>query len=330
MKKLMNAPEDYVTDMLKGIYSAYPDKLKPVGSDLRELVTANKKQGKVGLVTGGGSGHLPLFLGYVGDGMLDGCAVGEVFQSPTADQMANVTREVDSGAGVLYIFGNYNGDIFNFKMAEETVSFEDDIKIEKVIGTDDIATDDHSKRRGVAGIFFVYKCAGAAADKGLDLAGVKRIACLANDSVRTMGIALSACILPRVGKPGFSIDDNMMEIGMGIHGEPGVSTQELKSADEIVNQIMGHLLSDLECKQGDEVAVLVNGLGSTPLDELYILMNRVSEVLGEKGISLYRSYIGEYVTSMDMAGASISLLLLNDELKPLLDAPANTPFFKQF
>ncbi len=336
MKKLMNAPENYVEDMLRGIYAAYPDQLKPAGSDLRCLVTAKKKHGKVAIVTGGGSGHLPLFLGYVGDGMLDGCAVGEVFQSPSAEQILTVTREADAGAGVLHLFGNYNGDKFNFRLASEMAEFEHGIRVHSVIAGDDIAAEAEpdgsmpGKRRGVAGIFFVYKCAGAAAKSGLDLESVKNVALESCRNVRTLGVALSACILPRVGKPGFQVAEDEIEIGMGIHGEPGIRIEKMKSSDEIVKDMMGALLADLSCVENDEVAVLVNGLGSTPLDELYIMMGRVAAILAGKGIRLYRSYVGEYATSMEMSGASVSLFKLNADLKPYLDAEADTPFFKQF
>jgi phosphoenolpyruvate---glycerone phosphotransferase subunit DhaK len=234
------------------------------------------------------------------------------------------------------LFGNYNGDKFNFRLAAEMAEFEHDIKVASVVAGDDIAAaaePDGSipgKRRGVAGIFFAYKCAGAAAKSGLDLEGVKNVALEACRNVRTLGVALSACILPRVGKPGFRVAEDEIEIGMGIHGEPGIRIEKMKSSDEIVDDMMGALLADLACAGHDEVAVLVNGLGSTPLDELYIMMGRVAAVLAGKGIKLYRSFVGEYATSMEMSGASISLFKLSASLKPFLDAAADTPFFKQF
>ncbi|WP_313186223.1 dihydroxyacetone kinase subunit DhaK [Lacrimispora sp.] len=334
MKKLINVPENYVNEMLEGIYLAHPDYVTYTEGDLRCLVTSNKVEGKVGIATGGGSGHLPLFLGYVGKGMLDGCSVGDVFQSPSAEQMLNVTKRIDSGAGVLYIYGNYNGDIFNFDMAAEMAEMEEDIHVESVVAGEDVASPkaalgEKNTRRGVAGIFFVYKCAGAAAAAGKDLQEVKRIAEKAAANVRTMGVALTPCTVPRVGHPGFEIGEDEMEIGMGIHGESGIRRGKLETADEITTEMMEKILEDIPYCAGDEVAVLVNGLGATPLDEQYIVARKVNLILKEKGIKVHRYYVGEYVTSIEMAGLSISLLKMDEELKGCLDAPADTPFFKQ-
>ena len=336
MKKIINDPENYLCEMLEGIYVAHKNQITYINNDKQCLVTKNKKEGKVGIATGGGSGHLPLFLGYVGDGMLDGCCVGDVFQSPSAEQMHAITKEIDSGAGVLYIYGNYNGDIFNFDMAAEMADFEDDIRVETVLGADDVASpgpktpEEKSIRRGVAGIFFVYKCAGAAADKMMDLDNVKRIAEKASWNTRTLGVALTSCVVPRVGHAGFEIGDDEMEIGMGIHGETGIRRGKIEPADQITSEMMERILEDLPFETGDEVAVLVNGLGATPLDEQYIVTRKINAILEEKGIRGYRYYVGEYATSLEMAGLSISLLKLDDELKELLDYPANTPFFKQY
>lgn len=335
MKKIINQPENYVNEMLEGIYIAHPDLVTYTAGDVRCLVTANKKEGKVGIATGGGSGHLPLFLGYVGKGMLDGCSVGDVFQSPSAEQMLAVTKEIDSGAGVLYIYGNYNGDIFNFDMAAEQADFEEDIRVVSVVAGEDVASagpsapGEKNTRRGVAGIVFVYKCAGAAADAMLDLDEVARIAQKAADNVRTMGVALTPCVVPRVGKPGFEIGEDEMEIGMGIHGETGIRRGKLEPADQITGEMLDKILTDLPYESGDEVAVLVNGLGATTLDEQYIVTRKVDAILKEKGIRVHKYYVGEYVTSLEMAGFSISLLKLDDELKQYLDAPAQTPFFVQ-
>ena len=293
MQRLLNKPEDYVDEMLKGIYAAYPDRVKYVNDDLRCYVTTKKTEGKVGIMTGGGSGHLPLFLGYVGDGMIDGCAIGGVFQSPSAEQIANVTREIDSGAGVLYVYGNYTGDIMNFEMAEELVEF-DDIKCLHVKGCDDVAS----------------------AEK-------------ANGAVRTFGVALSPCIIPENGKANFSVKEGEMELGMGIHGEPGVEVCPVKTADETVDYMLERILKDLETKAGDEVAVLVNGLGATPLEELYIMYRRVHETLEAQGMKVYFAKLGEFATSMDMIGASISVMKLDDELKKYLSPAADTPFIHQ-
>lgn len=335
MKKIINEPDNYLKEMLEGIYIAHKDMVTCTDDDLQCLVAKHKKEGKVGIATGGGSGHLPLFLGYVGEGMLDGCCVGDVFQSPSADQMLAVTKEIDSGAGVLYIYGNYNGDIFNFDMAAEMADMEEDIRVETVLGADDVASagpsapGEKSTRRGVAGIFFVFKCAGAAADKMMDLDNVKRIADKANANVRTMGVALTPCVVPRVGKAGFSIGEDEMEIGMGIHGETGIRRGKIEPADQIVDEMLNQIVADLPYESGDEVAVLVNGLGATTLDEQYIVTRRIDKILADKGISVHRYYVGEYATALEMAGFSISLLKLDEELKEMLDTDAKTPFFRQ-
>ena len=285
----------------------------------------------MGIATGGGSGHLPLFLGYVGEGMLDGCAVGDVFQSPSSEQMLEVTKAIHAGAGVLYIYGNYSGDIINFDMAAEMADMEG-IEVKSVVGAEDVASapkEEAGKRRGVAGIFYVYKCAGAMADEMAPLEEVTRIAEKTCANVRTMGVALTPCIVPQVGKPGFELGDDEMEIGMGIHGERGIRRGSLRSADEVVDEMLPLILDDLPFARGDEVSVLVNGLGATPKEELYILFRRVSQILKERGISVFDTRVGEFATSMEMAGASLSLLRLDDELKRLLSKPARTPFFEQ-
>lgn len=335
MKKLINSPDNYLQEMLEGIYIAHKDQISYVNDDRQCLVTNIKKPGKVGISTGGGSGHLPLFLGYVGEGMLDGCAIGDVFQSPSAEQMHEITKEIDQGAGVLYIYGNYNGDIFNFDMAAEMADFEDGIRVETVLGADDVASagpaspEERSTRRGVAGIFFVFKCAGAAADKMMDLDEVTRIAKKASWNTRTLGVGLTSCIVPRVGHEGFSIADDEMEIGMGIHGETGIRRGKMEPADQITEEMMDKILSDLPFEENDTVAVLVNGLGATPLDEQYIVTRKINEILSSKNINVHRYHVGEYATAIEMAGLSISLIKLDDELKELIDYPVNTPFFKQ-
>jgi dihydroxyacetone kinase-like protein len=332
MKKFLNKPENFVDEMIEGILAAHPDQLTSVANDLRCVVKAGeRKRGKVGLATGGGSGHLPLFLGYVGEGMLDGCSVGGVFQSPSAEQMLNVTKAIDAGAGVLYIYGNYGGDILNFDMAGEMAEMEN-IRVLSLVGADDVASaskEEKDKRRGVAGIFFIYKIAGAKADELAPIEEVKRVAEKAAANVRTMGVALTPCIVPEVGKPGFTIGDDEMEIGMGIHGEPGIHRGKLKPADDVVETMMSAILEDLPFKKGDQVSVLVNGLGATPKEEMYIIYRRIARILKEKAISVFHVYVGEFATSMEMAGFSISLLKLDAELKQLLAKPARTPFFEQ-
>ncbi|MDD6318417.1 MAG: dihydroxyacetone kinase subunit DhaK [Succinatimonas hippei] len=331
MQRLVNDPKNYVDEMLDGLYAASPDKVTFVDGDKRCLVSKYKKKGKVGLATGGGSGHLPLFLGYVGKGMLDGCSVGGVFQSPSPDQMMNVTREINQGAGVLYIYGNYGGDIMNFDMAKDMAEMED-IEVRQLAAGDDVLSapkDNAGKRRGVAGIFYVFKIAGAAAESMLSLDEVERLAHKAADNVRTCGMALSPCIIPEKGKANFSLPDGKMEIGMGIHGEPGIKLEDLKTSDEIVEQMMDPILKDLPYVKGDEVSVLINGLGATPREELYIVYRKVDQILKAQGIKVFNVYVGEFATSMDMAGMSISLLKLDDELKKYLKMPFETPFLSQ-
>jgi dihydroxyacetone kinase-like protein len=330
MKKIINKPEDFVDEMMDGIIAAYGDKVKLLNGDKRILLSAYpKKEGKVGIVTGGGSGHLPLFLGYVGQGMLDGCAVGNVFASPSSQKMADMIRACDSGAGVLCLFGNYGGDVLNFEMARETVDF-DDIKTTMALGRDDVASspkETAEKRRGVAGIVYAYKIAGAAAEKMLNLEEVTAIAQKALDNTRTMGIALSPCIVPEVGKPTFSINDDEIEIGMGIHGEPGIEVKKMMSADEIAELMIAKIHADMPLKQGDEVSVLINGLGGTPLEEQFILYRKIHLLLKDLGVSVYMPHIGEFATSMEMMGLSASVLKLDGQLKELLRAPASTPFY---
>lgn len=332
MKKFINDAATFVDDMLEGILAAHPDRLTCVSDDMHCVVRAGRnKDGKVGIATGGGSGHLPLFLGYVGEGLLDGCSVGNVFQSPSADQMFEVTRAIDSGAGVLYIYGNYGGDIMNFDMAAEMASMEE-IRVEQVVAGEDVASapkGEESKRRGVAGIFYIYKCAGAKADELASLDEVKRVAEKAAASVRTMGVALSPNIVPEVGKQQFTLGENEMEIGMGIHGEPGIRRGELRSAEEIVKEMLPPILDDLPFEKGDEVSILMNGLGATPLEELYVLYRTVHAMVKERGITVFNVYVGEFATSLEMAGASISVCQLDKELKELLSRPARSPFFEQ-
>ncbi len=329
MKKIMNAPEAYVDDMLKGIYAAHADQVKYAEGDLRCYCTANKKDGKVAIITGGGSGHLPLFLGYVGDGLIDGCGVGGVFQSPSPEQIYNIAKEVEAGAGVLYLYGNYTGDIMTFDMATDMCDM-DDIVCKSIVGADDVNSHaDPNTRRGVAGIYFMFKAAGAKADEGGDLDAVLAAAQLAKDNTRTVGFALTPCIIPEVGHPNFELAENEMAMGMGIHGEPGIWNGPLKTSRAIAEESLTTLLGDMPVAEGEEVAVLINGLGATSLEELYILSNDVREILADKGIGIYRTIVGEYATSMEMAGASISICKMNDELKGYMDHPVNTPFICQ-
>ena len=329
MKKIINAPETYVDDMLKGIYAAHKDQVKYVEGDLRCYCTAKKTPGKVAIITGGGSGHLPLFLGYVGDGLIDGCGVGGVFQSPSPEQIYNISKEVEAGAGVLYLYGNYTGDIMTFDMATDLCDM-DDIVCKSIVGADDVNSHANpDTRRGVAGIYFMFKAAGAKADEGADLDAVLAAAQLAKDNTRTVGFALTPCIIPEVGHANFELKENEMAMGMGIHGEPGVWNGPLKTAREIAEESLTTLLNDMPIAEGEEVSILINGLGATSIEELYILSNDVTEILASKGIGVYKTIVGEYATSMEMAGASISICKMNEELKKYMNHPVNTPFICQ-
>jgi phosphoenolpyruvate---glycerone phosphotransferase subunit DhaK len=332
MKKMLNQAKDFVPEMLDGLLKAYPTQLSYTGGDVHCIVRADAPlQGKVALATGGGSGHLPVFLGYVGKGMLDGCAVGDVFASPSAEQMLEVTRKIHGGKGVVYIYGNYGGDRMNFDMATEMADLED-IPVQTVLVAEDVASAppaEAQRRRGVAGMVFAFKTAGAKADLGGSIDEVVAVARKTLENTRTMGVALSPCTVPLAGKPTFTIAEDEMEIGMGIHGEPGMKREKMQTADQIAERMTGAILADLQPQAGERMAVMVNGLGATPPEELYILYRKAYELLSARGLSVYRAYIGEFATSMEMAGASFTFFRLDDELIQLLDHPANTPFFKQ-
>ncbi len=328
MKKIMNKPKDFVQETLEGIQFAYSDKLKFLDKDRRILVSAfPEKKGKVGIVTAGGSGHLPVFLGYVGKGMLDACVVGNVFASPSASKMAEAIRACDFGAGVLCLYGNYGGDHLNFSMAMEDVAF-DEIDTIAIQVKDDVASSaDPEKRRGVAGMVFAFKIAGAAAERMYSLTEVAAVTQKALDSIRSIGFALSPCILPEVGTPGFTIPEGKMELGMGIHGEPGISVIDQMDADTLAGTLLQKLLEDMPLQAGDTAAVMVNGLGATSLEELFILYRAVHRRLEDLGVSVYMPHIGEFATSMEMAGASLTLMKMDEELKGLMAAEAVTPFY---
>ena len=332
LKKIINRPEDFVDEVTEGLLLAHPDRLRAATVDRRALVRADAPlDGRVGIVTGGGSGHLPLFLGYVGQGLATGVAVGNVFSSPSAEQIAAATRASHGGAGVLYLYGNYGGDVYNFDLAADVVAAEG-VETATVLGTDDVMSAPRGKqetRRGVAGLFFAYKTAGAAAERGDDLESVRAAAQRTVDATRTMGVGLSPTILPAAGEPTFTLDEGEMEVGIGIHGEPGSHRGALETADEITDRFLTEILAELDPGAGDRVAVMVNGLGATPLEELYLIYRRVHRVLSERGVIVHRHYVGEFATSLEMAGASVSLLSLDGELAGLLDAPAASPFFAQ-
>ncbi len=330
MQKILNDSEPFVDEMLEGILAAHPDQLRRASA--RAIVRADAPvANKVGIATGGGSGHLPVFMGYVGRGLIDGAAIGNVFASPSSDDMLDVTRAISAGKGVLYLYGNYGGDRLNFDLAADLAA-DEGIDVRTILGADDVASappDRASTRRGIAGIFFLYKVAGAAAATGASLDEVVAVTERAAAGTRTMGVALSSCTIPAAGVPTFELPAGQMEIGMGIHGEPGVRRGPLESADAIAHELTSAILADLPYTRGDEVGVLVNGLGATPKEELYILYRSVATILRDADIRVHRVWAGDYATSLEMAGASLTLIRLDDELRALLDAPAETPFFVQ-
>ncbi|MGX2961825.1 dihydroxyacetone kinase subunit DhaK [Peribacillus sp. JNUCC 23] len=333
MKKLINNPTKVVEEMIEGYVKAYPNHVRQLTENERALVTAKEtREGKVGVLIGGGSGHEPAFIGYVGDGMADGVAVGNIFASPPPDPILEATKVIDKGEGVIYVYGNYAGDVMNFGMAAELADLESGIRVGSVLVTDDVASapkEEKEKRRGIAGEFFVTKAAGAAADKGYNLDDVVRVAQKANDYTRTMGVGLTPCSLPQTGKPSFVLAENEMEIGLGHHGEPGIEKGDLQPADQVVDRLVHDILMDMPIDSGEKVAVLVNGLGSTTNMELYIMFRRVEQILSEKGIEIHRSYVGSYSTSLEMGGASVTITKLDEELAAFIDHPADCPMYVQ-
>lgn len=330
MKKFINDPDHVVEEMLQGMAAAHPELTLLDGYNciLRKDAPV---EGKVGIISGGGSGHEPAHGGFVGQGMLDAACAGKVFSSPTPDHFLEAAQAVDSGKGVLMVIKNYSGDIMNTELAAEMAE-DEGVQVERVVVNDDVAVEDSTYttgRRGIAGTIFVHKTAGAKAAQGASLAEVRAVAEKTVANTRSMGVALSPCIVPAAGKPGFTLGDNEMEVGMGIHGEPGISRQDIAPADEAVAIMLDKILPDLPFQSGDEVALMINGLGATPLMELYIVYRKVAEVLKEKGIAIHRPYVGEYMTALEMAGCSITLMKLDDELKELIDAPAHTPALTQ-
>ena len=325
MKKIINKPIDFVDETIDGLIKSHPDIYSLASDNSRVIKRASKASNKVGIVTGGGSGHLPVFTGYVGEGFLDACAIGSVFASPSVEQMVSAIKNADNGNGVLCIIGNYGGDVMNFEMACEMVESEG-IKTKKVIVADDIASaseQEKSKRRGIAGMIFVFKIAGAIAETGASLEEVFNTAAEANVNIRTLGVALSPCILPEAGKPTFQIDDNEIEIGMGIHGEPGIKREKLKPANDLVDDLYKRIIEDSKLSDNDEVAIMINSLGATPLEELYIVSKRMNENLLKSNIKITKTYVGRYATSMEMAGMSITTFKMSDNLKKNLFAENN-------
>ncbi len=326
MKKIINSPDHVVSEMLEGMAKAHPEL---VYFKEAEVIARKEKGKKVGVVSGGGSGHEPAHAGYVGKGMLDAAVSGNVFASPSPDRVLKGIEEANSGEGVLLVIKNYSGDIMNFQMAKDLAEM-DDIQVEFVVVRDDVAVQDSTYstgRRGIAGTVFVHKIAGAKAEAGGSLVEVKAVAEKAIANIRSMGMAMSSCILPGVGKPSFVLGENEIELGMGIHGEPGIEKSTILTAKEVAQKLTEKVLADYDYKDSD-VAVMINGLGATPLMELYILNNEVEKILSENNIRVYKSYVGNYMTSLEMSGASVTLMKLDDELKTLIDAPCDTPALK--
>ncbi|CAN5409511.1 dihydroxyacetone kinase subunit DhaK [soil metagenome] len=327
-KKIINDGNRVVEEMLDGIIAAHPKHVRQLPHSPRSIIAVDgPRPGKVGIVTGGGSGHEPTFLGYVGKGLADAAAIGNVFASPPPDPIVECAKAVNGGAGVLFMYGNYAGDVMNFDMAAEMAAM-DDVDVRTVLTTDDVASLEVSKRRGVAGNFFVFKAAGAAADRMMNFDDCERIGRKANDQTFTMGVALGPCSLPQTRKPNFEIGPDEMEIGMGIHGEPGIARGPLKRADEVVNDMVDRIFSQMNPQKGDKVAVLVNSLGATPLMELYIMNRRVKQRLDGAGVSVHATWVGNYCTSLEMAGASITFMRLDGELQTMLDHPCDCAMFR--
>ncbi|GLS88190.1 dihydroxyacetone kinase subunit DhaK [Cypionkella aquatica] len=326
-QKLINDGNHTVDEMLAGVLAAHPNHLA-LAAPRAVIAKSGPRPGKVALIIGGGSGHEPTFLGFVGKGLADGCAVGNVFASPPPQPVVDAALATHGGAGVLLMYGNYAGDVMNFDMAAELLQM-DNVEARTVLTTDDIASSPNpAKRRGVAGNVFIFKAAGAAADLMLPLDEVERIARHANARTYTMGVALSACSLPQTRRLNFDLPAGEMEIGMGIHGEPGIRRGPLKPADAVVDEMMDAILAEMAAPAGASVAVLVNSLGSTPLMELYILYARVAERLKLAGLGIHSSLVGPYCTSMEMAGASITVMHLDDELAKMLDHPCDCAMFR--
>lgn len=331
MKKLVNDVHNVVKETLEGFEAAHSDVVK-VHFDPDYIVRATEKEaGKVGLISGGGSGHEPLHGGFVGFGMLDAAVPGAVFTSPTPDPIVEATKAADHGAGVLHIVKNYTGDVLNFETAAELCDMEG-IQVATVVTNDDVAVEDSlytAGRRGVAGTMLVEKIAGAAAERGDDLETVRAIAQKVNDNTRSMGLALGACTVPHAGKPSFELDDTEVEMGIGIHGEPGYRRIKMAEADVLTEEMYEKIKADLPFAAGDEVIVLVNGMGGTPVSELYIVNRKVHELLKRDGITPVRTLVGNYVTSLEMPGCSITLLKVHDDVVELFDAPVNTVAYRK-
>ena len=331
MQRILNDPDYIVDEMLSGFLKVHSDIVER-GSNTRVVKAKEMAKRKVGIVTGGGSGHKPAFIGYVGKNMCDSAAVGEICSSPTAAAFLSACREADQGQGVACLYGNYSGDNMNVKMAVKMAAKEG-IEVKTVVANDDVASapkEQLEKRRGVAGEIFMWKAGGAKAAMGGSLDEVIAAAQKAIDHTRSIGIGLSPCTLPAVGHPNFIIEEGTMEVGIGHHGEPGIEVCQIETAGQMAKRMVDQIVPDYPFQEGDEVAVLVSGLGATPIMELYVLYDEIDKILKGKGIHIYKAYVGNYFTSLDMAGASLSIMKLDGELKTLIDIPVNTVGLKQF
>jgi len=327
MKKLINDPQQVVAESVRGFAQAHAEHVVLVEDPLYVTRRDAPVSGKVGIVSGGGSGHEPLHAGFVGHGMLDAAVPGPVFTSPTPDPIVAATKAVDGGAGVLHIVKNYTGDVLNFETAAELAAM-DDVRVESVLVDDDVAVQDSlytAGRRGVAGTLVVEKCAGAAAERGDDLDAVAAVARHVIAATRSMGLALASGTVPHAGEPSFTLADDEVEIGIGIHGEPGRERIAMAPADELVDRVLEPVLTDLAAPEGSQLLLLVNGMGGTPLSELYIVYRRAAEVLTDRGHTVARSLVGNYVTSLEMQGFSLTVTVLDEDLTTLWDAPVETP-----
>ncbi len=332
MQRIINDPDQVVDDMLKGFLKNHKDIVAPTANPRVIKYKNAPVKGKVGIVTGGGSGHKPAFIGYIGRNMIDAVAVGEVFSSPTLKDFCDAFKAADSGHGVACLYGNYAGDNMNVRMAIK-IAQKEGIAVKTVTANDDVASApkaEKEKRRGVIGEIFMWKVGAAKAAQGADLDAVIKAAQKAVDNTCTAGIGITACTIPAVGHPNFEVKEGTMEVGIGLHGEPGIKVCKLKTANEMADMLLDIILPDYPFERGDEIAVMVSGLGATPVMEQYIFFNRVEEVLSQKGIQIYRSYVGTYFSSLDMMGIQLCVMKLDEELKELIDMEIDTMGIKQF
>ena len=331
MQRIINNPNDVVNDMINGFIKAHKDIIEKTENNRVLKYKKAPIKNKVGIVTGGGSGHKPAFIGYIGENMVDAVAIGEIFSSPTAKAFYNAFKTADSGKGVACLYGNYAGDNMNVKMAIKMAE-KDGIIVKTVIANDDVASapkEEKNKRRGVAGEVLMWKIAGAKAALGGNLDEVISVAQKAIDNTKSVGIGLTPCTIPALGKPNFVIEEGKMELGIGHHGEPGIKVTDLKTADEMAEIMLDIILPDLPFVSNNEVVVLISGLGATPVMELYIVYAKIAEILASKNIKIYKSYVGDYFTSLDMMGVTVTLMKVDNELKELIDLSANSMGFKQ-